>query len=310
MTRFRLRYRSTDLDLALGDFVIGRSSRCSLALADALVSRKHAVLHVGIDEVVAEDLGSRNGVVVNGLPIKTSRDLEHMDHIFIGAEELLFIDAEQITDRIERVRYIVCDSCGAISGSAKRHCGDCGRRLDNVMGATSKDWSNIQAAESPWGDDTRPVRRLEVIGGIAGKAIKMGRIDEAERVLLPHLDELLERAIAGQPLTDSEDEDADLLLERATEFAMSLARGPRGTAWVDWVFRIHTATERVMSAETVDALHDMVRKLNYQNPDYLKAYVQVLAQQVIRCTAAQRFVVGRVLGLNKVVEARRRVMGT
>jgi hypothetical protein len=309
MARFRLRYRSTDLDLSIGDFVIGRSSKCSLALADALVSRRHAVLQVSVDEVVAKDLGSRNGVVVNGLRIETPRELEHMDRIFIGAEELLFIDAEQITDRIEGARYVVCDSCGAISGAAKRHCGDCGRRLDPVTGATSRDWSNIRSTESPWSDDTRPVRRLEVIGGIAAKAIRMGRIDEAERVLLPHLDELLERAIARNPLTDSEDESADVLLERATEFAMSLARGPRGTAWIDWVFRIHAATERVMSSETVDALHDMVRKLNYHNPRYLNAYLEVLRRQVAHCTSAERFVVGRILGLGKVVDARRSATG-
>jgi hypothetical protein len=274
-----------------------------------LASRKHAVLHVCIDEVVAEDLDSRNGVVVNGLRIEASRQLEHMDRIFIGAEELIFIDSEQITDRIEGIKYVVCDSCGAISGAAKRHCGDCGRRLDPVTGSTSRDWSNIHATESPWSDDTRPVRRLEVVGGIAAKAIKMGRIDEAERILVPHLDELLERAMARRPLTDFEDDDDYALLERATEFAMSLARGPRGTAWVDWVFRIHTATGRVMSAETVDALHDMLRKLNYRNPSYLKAYVQVLAKQVTHCTATERFVVGRILGLEKVVDARRSAMG-
>ncbi len=32
VSRFRLRYRSTDLDLSLGAFLIGRSSRCNLAV--------------------------------------------------------------------------------------------------------------------------------------------------------------------------------------------------------------------------------------------------------------------------------------
>lgn len=309
MTRFRLRYRSTDLDLSLGDFVIGRSSRCNLALADGLVSRKHAVLHVGIDGVVVEDLGSRNGVVVNGLRIEAPRGLEHMDRVFFGAEELLLIDADQVTDRTGALKFVVCDTCGAISGAAKRHCGDCGRRLDPVTGATSRDWNNVQRSESPWADDTRPVRRLEVIGGIAAKAITLGRIDEAERVLLPHLDELLDRALECRPLTDSEDEDSDALLERATGFALSLTRAPGGKRWVDWVFRIHTAAERVMSAETVDSLHDIVRKLNYQNPRYLEAYVRVMGTQVTRCTSAERFVIGRIQGLAKVVEARRSVIG-
>jgi pSer/pThr/pTyr-binding forkhead associated (FHA) protein len=66
LARYRLRYQSTDLEMPLGDFVIGRSSDCSLAVDDPLVSRRHAVLHVSADAVVAEDLGSRNGITVNG----------------------------------------------------------------------------------------------------------------------------------------------------------------------------------------------------------------------------------------------------
>ena len=46
---------------------------CNLALADGLVSRKHAILHVGPDTVVVEDLGSRNGVAVNGRNCKLLR---------------------------------------------------------------------------------------------------------------------------------------------------------------------------------------------------------------------------------------------
>lgn len=310
MARFRLRYRSTDLDLSLGDFVIGRSSRSNLALSDGLVSRKHVTLHVGLDRVVLEDHGSRNGVVVNGMRIDGSRELAHMDRVFIGAQELMLIDAEQITDRMGGEKYVVCDTCGAISGAAKRHCGDCGRRLDPATGETSKDWSSVNATEATWADDTRPVRKLQVIGGIAAKAIKLGRMDEAERVLLPHLDELLERALQHRPLADSADEDTNALFEKATGFALSLARGPRGTIWLDWVFRFHTANERIMSEETIDSLHDLVRKRGYDQPRYIRAYLKVIGQQATRCTSAERFRMGRVQGLAKVVEARRGAVGT
>ena len=309
MARFRLRYRSTDLDLSLGDFVIGRSSRSNLALSDALVSRKHATLHVGLEQVSIEDHGSRNGVVVNGLRIEGSRELMHMDRVFIGAQELMMIDAEQITDKMGGQKYVVCDDCGAISGAAKRHCGDCGRRLDPATGDTSKDWSSVNATESTWSDDTRPVRKLEVIGGIAAKAIKLGRMDEAERVLLPHLDELLERAMQHRPLADSAEEDSDALFEKATGFALSLAHGPRGGTWIDWVFRFHTANERIMSEETVDVLHELVRKQGYRQPRYVRAYLQVIGKQSTTCSSGERFRIGRVQGLARVVEARRSALG-
>ena len=86
MPRFRLRYQSTNLEMPLGEFAIGRSSSCNLALADGLVSRKHAVLHVGPDAVVVEDLGSRNGVAVNGIRINAPRRLAHMDRVYIGSK--------------------------------------------------------------------------------------------------------------------------------------------------------------------------------------------------------------------------------
>jgi hypothetical protein len=248
-------------------------------------------------------MGSRNGVIVNGMRIEQSRELEHMDRIFIGAQELLLVDAAQITDRMGGESYVVCDSCGAVSGAAKRHCGDCGRRLDPATGQTSKDWSSSFAHEPPWGEDTRPVRKLEVIGGIASKAIKMGRLDEAERVLLPHLDELMERAVQGRPLADSEHTDAESLFERATSFALSLANGPRGSAWIDWVFHFHTALGRSMSSGTVDLLHTLVRAQSYRGHRTILRYLDRIGIQATEQTKEERFVMGRIQGLAQVVEA-------
>jgi hypothetical protein len=48
-----------------------------------------------------------------------------------------------------------------------------------------------------------------VIGDIAAKAMRMGRLDEAERVLLPHLDNILERGMRQLPLADSDQDDRD-----------------------------------------------------------------------------------------------------
>ena len=94
--RFRLRYQSTNLEMTLGEFAIGRSSSCNLALADGLVSRRHAIMHVGPEHVVVEDLGSRNGVAVNGVRINGPRRLAHMDRIYIGSQELVLIDAAKL----------------------------------------------------------------------------------------------------------------------------------------------------------------------------------------------------------------------
>ena len=225
MALFRLRYRSDNLELSFGEFLIGRSSRCNLALADALVSRRHAALHVSPEKVVVADLGSRNGVVVNGVRIDGPTELEHMYRLFIGAQELLLIHIDQITDRLGGERYVVCNSCGAISGATKRHCGDLRCTLGSTDGLDRTRLARPGIERSRMGRRYRPVGTLEVIGGTAAKAITMGRFDEAERVLLPHLDGLLERGMQQLPLADSDQEDVDSLFQGATTYALKIGPG-------------------------------------------------------------------------------------
>ncbi|MBW2507090.1 MAG: FHA domain-containing protein [Deltaproteobacteria bacterium] len=307
MPRFRLRYQSTNLEMPLGEFAIGRSSSCNLALADGLVSRKHAVLHVGPDSVVVEDLGSRNGVAVNGVRIKSPRRLAHMDRVYIGSQELVMIDAAKLRDRGGATAdYVVCETCGAINGSAKRRCGECGRRLTSAAGETlvSSNNNGVDSSSHAWGaEDTRTARALDVIAGIASKAIAMGRFEEAERILLPHLDNILERALAHRPLSDSERDDDDVLFAGATSYALQLAQGLKATKWIDWVFRIHTATGRLMEAETIETLHNLVRNNNYSRPDFLRAYLRVVQNRAGDYGASERFLLRRIEGLEQVVTA-------
>ncbi|HEY9426129.1 MAG TPA: FHA domain-containing protein, partial [Gemmatimonadaceae bacterium] len=49
-----------------GVFTVGRAAGCDIVLLDPTVSRKHAELGCGEGEVAVRDLGSANGVFVNG----------------------------------------------------------------------------------------------------------------------------------------------------------------------------------------------------------------------------------------------------
>ena len=291
--------------MPLGEFAVGRSSSCNLALADGLVSRRHAVLHVGPETVVVEDLGSRNGVAVNGVRINRPRRLAHMDRVYIGSQELVLIDAAKLKEGTkETAGYIVCESCGAISGVSKRRCGECGKRLNLAGGKTLVEGSGVDSSSHAWGaEDTRTARALDVIGGIASKAIAMGRYEDAERMLLPHLETLLERALQKRPLSDSEKDDPDALFSGATNYALQLSKGLRDTKWIDWVFRIHTATGRLMSAETIEALHSLVRSTHYSKPQHLRNYLSTIQGQSSDYGASERFLVRRLEGLEQVVAA-------
>jgi pSer/pThr/pTyr-binding forkhead associated (FHA) protein len=86
--KFRLRYLQQDLELSPGEFMIGRSASCQLSLDDPLVSRNHAKLLVTPDAVVVEDLGSRNGIRVNGDRVTGMRELLHGDILNVGSQKL------------------------------------------------------------------------------------------------------------------------------------------------------------------------------------------------------------------------------
>jgi len=307
MSRFRLRYQSTHLELPAGTFSIGRSSKCSLSVVDELVSRRHAVLHVEPTAVVAEDLDSRNGVVVNGAAIKGRCRLTHMDRIYIGSQELVLIDSAKMTDQQETAPHVVCEVCSAVNGASKRHCGECGHRLQFTPGATYKESHPRGSMPPSWDEpeDTCTAETRDIIGGIAAKAISMGRYEEAERILLPHMDALLKRAVHHESLSDSDQDDPDAAFATAIVNALQLAQGLRGPKWIDWVFRMHLATRRLMSAETIEVLHDIVRTQGYQRREYVRAYLQVIQSQAPTYGPSERFLAGRLDGLSQVILARR-----
>ncbi len=303
--RFRLRYQSTNLELPLGEFAIGRSSSCNLALADGLVSRRHAIIHVAPDSVVVEDLGSRNGVAVNGVRINGPRRVAHMDRIYIGSQELVLVDAAKLKEGPrETPGYVACEGCGAVNGASKRRCGECGKRLSTRGGETLTGNSAVDSSPNAWGsEDTRTARALDVIGGIASKAIAMGRFEEAERMLISHLEMLLERATKKVALSESEKDDPDVLFADSTKYALQLAKGLQQTRWIDWVFRMHAATGRLMSAETIETLHSLVRTTRYSNLTYLRRYLETIQEQASDFNASERFLVRRLEGLEQVVSA-------
>ena len=64
--------------------VIGRDDRCDVQLSDPLVSRRHAVVLDGDHGVVIEDLGSANGLFLNGDRCVRTLPLRVGDVIQIG----------------------------------------------------------------------------------------------------------------------------------------------------------------------------------------------------------------------------------
>ena len=82
--RVWLRLGHHRVELQQGEMLIGRSPDCQLVLQDPRVSRVHAKLVLTGEEATLEDLGSVNGVLVNGERLLARRVLALGDRVAIG----------------------------------------------------------------------------------------------------------------------------------------------------------------------------------------------------------------------------------
>jgi len=64
--------------------VLGRASECDVVLPDSLVSRRHARVWIESGQLKVEDLGSRNGISVNGERVVRLR-VDEGDQLTVGS---------------------------------------------------------------------------------------------------------------------------------------------------------------------------------------------------------------------------------
>jgi pSer/pThr/pTyr-binding forkhead associated (FHA) protein len=70
--------------------LVGRAPSADVRIDDPRVSRLHARIEMRDDGVYVEDLGSRNGTLVDGAPVASSRQLANGDEITIGTASIIF----------------------------------------------------------------------------------------------------------------------------------------------------------------------------------------------------------------------------
>jgi transcriptional regulator with GAF, ATPase, and Fis domain len=82
--------KGTAFSLLPGEVSIGRDSSNHLWAPDPALSRRHCLVIASDEEVSIRDLGSRNGTLVNGVPVE-QQQMRHGDQIYIGDSILLFL---------------------------------------------------------------------------------------------------------------------------------------------------------------------------------------------------------------------------
>jgi Protein of unknown function (DUF3662)/FHA domain len=88
-SRARLKVDGKPYELSRDVVVLGRSRECDITLDDANVSRRHAEVRRENGNWFVIDLGSTNGIEVNGKRTDRAK-LEHDDRIVLGRTEVTF----------------------------------------------------------------------------------------------------------------------------------------------------------------------------------------------------------------------------
>lgn len=69
---------------------VGRDATCDIPLDDPSASRRHARFVPTSDGLQLEDLGSKNGTLVNDIPLERPKKLQDGDRILVGSTQIVF----------------------------------------------------------------------------------------------------------------------------------------------------------------------------------------------------------------------------
>ena len=255
-----LRRPQGDVRLNVGPALIGRGTSCDVVINHPMVSRSHARLTVGSDSAVVEDLGSQNGVYVNGGRIAGKRTLRHGDVLRVGRDDLqlLFFDEEEAEPRRREVKTVQRPMIDEL-----------------VEDGAVRD-------ESP----TAPTLEVDGLEGLADQILSQGGSDEAERMLSTQMGDMLKRARAG----DLEPE----LRHTAATFAARLAAATEKGKWIDYAIELHALAAVPPSNEVVDLLEAAVSLVDSFDVDAMGTYVRNLRSMEDRFSDAERALIDRI----------------
>lgn len=292
----KLRYRQALITLRAGKLYLGRNPDCELAISDPAVSRRHARLWVTAAHIVIEDLGSQNGVHVNGERIQGPRELRAGDVIRICSHELQLV--EPITEpALEPNRYRITGD--TLSGSENT------TLLEQVQHPRSQapvraqrplmrlDTPSYNMLDSSVQRAAAPVLRrpssnppgsdsLATAIVLLDDALNAGDTAGAERRLGPILmrahELLLEKHPSGLELT-----------EHVVISAARLAAETRSAAFMNYAVTLYQLLNRPLPEPAVNVIHTLVQAGLYPNLVALESYVRKIGAHTADFDATELF---------------------
>lgn len=235
----RLRFLLHELDLPLGVTIIGRGIDCHVTLLDPLVSRRHLRIVVGGDRVVAEDLGSRNGVLVNGSPLGGLTALREGDRLRVGAQDLVFCQsgATSMAPRRATAELRLCARCRLPYPREVFSCPAC-EETEQI------DEDTLSGGGSP------ETSSLELLVEALDRAVTIGRVEDAQR-LVRRTSEQIHHLVAMGGSVDA------ALLAALAAHAAELTVASDDPTWALWALDVYRDTHQVPPVDVVERLAEV-----------------------------------------------------
>lgn len=222
MARFRIRFLLQEIDLAPGEWKVGRAASCQLTLDDPLVSREHAKIVVREELATIEDLSSRNGVRVNGRVVEGVHELSDGDRIRIGTQQIVwrsFREREE-KDRSSTGFMIHCARCGLPFSTEAVSCPNCGHgKKDELFEDVENETTST--SQNAW--------NLELLVETIRRAQDLGRNQEIEKLLVRAREEV---QLASEPMDRRR---LDQLADAAVRFGVDCKR----LEWAQWALALY-----------------------------------------------------------------------
>ncbi|MET0341742.1 MAG: FHA domain-containing protein, partial [Polyangiales bacterium] len=249
MARFRLRFLLQELDLVGPLVTVGRSSECQISLDDPLVSRVHAQITLGEDGATVRDLGSRNGVRVNGHVISGETPLTHKDRLRLGTQDLVFLTVRDESARHPRATgsMVHCNQCGRPFPVEVPSCPRCG-----TPAPTSEVRDTVTSVESEGSSWT-----FRLLAEVIERALASGRFQDAERMLDRAARPLDELVRTGEHVGDEQ-------IAHAARLALRLAAYQGAPDWASWAVRLYRS-------QMVLPVDGALEQLEGMRPELLRA---------------------------------------
>jgi hypothetical protein len=257
--RYRIRFLLQEFDLPRGTTIIGRSLDCNLTIEDPLVSRQHAQIVIDDDGARVEDLGSRNGVRVNGALISRPAVLRDGDRVRVGTQDLVICGVGASGKAHSKTTGVLrlCAKCRLPYARELFSCPHCAATEQTDEGTLS---TNPQDYRAQWS--------AQLIVEALERAFVLGRLGDAERIGRRAMAQLDELVLSGTPVDAT-----GTAAVSAKMAAMTVATGD--PKWALWVLNLYRRTGWALVPEVVDRLADALAQRADVLGEPLKALLDV-----------------------------------